>query len=109
MNENRQDITTALDNLDMFSIIRDTLRNFWVILLGALAVGMIVNMYYKANYQSTYSTTATFVVTSKTSSNYAYSNLSAASTMAGSFSNILNSNLLKNKVCEELGLSSFDI
>ena len=28
MNENRQDITTALDNLDMFSIIRDTLRNF---------------------------------------------------------------------------------
>ena len=104
MNENRQDIGSLFDELDMFSILRDVLRNLWVIILGALAVGMIVNMSVRADYQSTYSTTATFVVTSKNYSNYAYSNLNAANTMADSFSNILNSSLLKKKVCQYRGL-----
>ena len=108
MNENQQNSNLFLDRIDLYSLLRDTLKNLWVIVLGALAIGMIVGMASKADYQSTYSTTATLVLTSKTSSNYAYSNLSAASTMAGSFSNILNSNLLKKKVCEELDLASFD-
>lgn len=107
MNENKQEFSSLVDNLDFYSIVRDTLRNLWAILLGAVAVAMIVNMNVRADFRSTYSTTATFVVTSKTSSNYAYSNLSAASTMANSFSNILNSNLMKKKVCEDLNVSDF--
>ena len=107
MNDNRPGFTTILDKMDLYSMIRDALRNLWVILLGALAAAMIVNMSVRADYSSTYSTTVTFVVTSRTSSNYAYSNLSAASTMATSFTNLLNSNLLKKKVCQDLGLSSF--
>ncbi len=107
MNENRQDFSSLLEKLDVFSILRDTLRNLWAIVLGAIAVAMIVNMSVRADFRNTYSTTATFVVTSKTSSNYAYSNLSAASTMASSFSNILNSNLLKKKVCDDLGEDTF--
>lgn len=107
MNENRQDFSSLLEKLDLYSILRDTLRNLWAILLGAIAVAMIVNMSVRADFRNTYSTTATFVVTSKTSSNYTYSNLSAASTMANSFSNILNSNLLRKKVCEDLGTDTF--
>ena len=109
MNEHKQDFqfSSLLDRLDLFSVIRDVLRNLWAILLGAIAVAMIVNMMVRAEFRNTYSTMATFVVTSKTSSNYAYSNLSAASTMANSFSNILNSNLLKKKVCQDLGTDSF--
>ncbi len=107
MNENNQDWSGLLDKVDLYSIVRDTLRNLWAILLGAIAVAMIVNMMVRADFRSTYSTTATFVVTSKTSSNNAYSNLSAASTMTKSFTNILNSNLLKKKVCEDLGTDSF--
>ncbi len=108
MNEKNQDYSFFLDKLDLYSVIRDTLKSLWVIVLGALAVGMVVNMVAKEDHQNTYSTTATLVVTSKTSSNYAYSNLSAASTVANTFSNILNSNLLKKKVCAELELPSFD-
>lgn len=107
MNENKQDFSALLERVDLFSILRDTLRNFWAILLGAIAVALIVNMSVRADYRSTYSTITTFVVTSKTSSNNAYSNLSAASTMANSFSNILNSNLLKKKVCVDLGTDTF--
>ena len=107
MNNRNREFTTILDNLDLYSMFRDALKNLWVIVLGALAAAMIVNMSVRADFQSTYSTTATFVVTSKTSSNMAYSNLSAASTMANSFKNLLNSNLLKKKVCKDLGLASF--
>ena len=109
MNEYKQDYQFAslLERLDLFSILRDVVRNLWAILLGAIAVAMIVNMTVRADFRNTYSTTATFVVTSKTSSNYTYSNLSAASTMANSFSNILNSNLLKKKVCQDLGTDTF--
>jgi capsular exopolysaccharide synthesis family protein len=108
MNDNKQDFSSILDKINLYSVLRDTLRNLWAILLGAIAVAMIVNMSVRADFRSTYTTTATFVVTSKTSSNYAYSNLSAASNMTKSFSNILNSNLLKKKVCKELGMSSFN-
>ena len=107
MNENRQDYSALLEKLDLYSILRDALRNLWAIVLGAIAIAMIVNMSVRADFRNTYSTTATFVVTSKTSSNYAYSNLSAASTMASSFTNILNSNLMKKKVCEDLGTDTF--
>jgi len=108
MSENRQDFSFFLDKLDLYSIFRDTLRNLWVILIGALAVGLLTSMSVKTKYTSTYSTTATFVVTSKTYSNNTYSNLSAASTMADSFSNILNSNLLQKKVCQDLGMDTFN-
>lgn len=108
MNDRNREFTTILDNLDLYSMFRDALKNLWVIILGALAAAMIVNMSVRADFQRTYSTTATFVVTSKTSSNMAYSNLSAASTMANSFKNLLNSNLLKKKVCKDLGLASFN-
>ena len=108
MSENRQDISSLLEQVDLYSMLRDALRNLWVIVLGALAAAMIVNMSVRSDFRSTYSTTGTFVVTSRTSSNYAYSNLSAASTMADSFSNILNSNLLQKKVCQDLGLDSFE-
>ena len=108
MNENNANVSSILEELDLYSMLRDAVRNLWVIILGAIAVAMIVSMSVRADFRSTYSTTATFVVTSKTSSNHAYSNLSAASSMANSFTNILNSNLLKKKVCQDLGLSSFN-
>ena len=108
MNDRNRNFTTILDHLDLYSMFRDALRNLWVIVLGALAVAMIVNMSVRADFQSTYSTSATFVVTAKTSSNMAYNNLSAASTMATSFKNLLNSNLLKKKVCNDLGLPSLN-
>ncbi|MBO4848184.1 MAG: polysaccharide biosynthesis tyrosine autokinase [Clostridia bacterium] len=106
--ETKQETSTLLEKLDLYSIIRDLLRNAWVIALGAIAVGLIVNMSVRSKIQSTYSTKAMFVVTSRTSGNYAYSNLSAASTMATSYSNILNSNLLKKKVCRDLNVDSFN-
>ena len=108
MRENNNEFSSILERIDLYSVLRDILRNLWAIILGAAAVAMIVNMTVRADFINTYSTTTTFVVTSRTNSNYSSSNLSAASVMAKSFSNILNSSLMKKKVCEDLGVDSFD-
>ena len=107
MNESKT-VTTAMDRMDINSIIRDIIRNLWAILLVALTVAMVVNMAVRMNHQTTYATKATFIVKSKTATNYTYSNLTAASRMATSFTNILNSNLLRKKVAQDLGMSSLD-
>ena len=106
--ESQQNNTSLLEQMDLYSVLRDVLRNLWVIVLGAVAVGLIVNYVARTEFKNTYSTTATFVVTSKTGSNYTYNNLQAASTTAETYSNILRSNLLKKKVCQDLGVDSFD-
>jgi capsular exopolysaccharide synthesis family protein len=106
--ENKTNHSTLLEQLDMYSIVRDVVRNLWLILLGALAAAMLTNVAAHLSVENTYTTSATFVVTSKTSGNYVYSNLSAASTAANSLSNLLNSNLLKKRVCQDLGVADFD-
>ena len=106
--EKKTGLAALSEQIDLYSLIRDVVRNIAFILLAALAAAMIADIVVRDNYQNSYSTTATFVVTSKNSSNFAFSNLTAASAMADSYSNILNSSLLRKKVCEDLNLSSFD-
>ena len=107
MNEKQRE-GSILENINVYSILRDLIKSLWAIVLGAAAVAMIVNMITHVRMESTYSTNATFVITSRTSGNYAYNNLTAASTMATSCSNVLNSNLLRTKVCSDLGVKSFN-
>jgi capsular exopolysaccharide synthesis family protein len=54
------------------------------------------------SYVPTYSTSATFVVTSKGSNNI-YANLSAANTVASSLTKIFDSDVLKKKVAMDIG------
>ena len=106
--EEKQGLGAFARQIDFYSILRDFLKNLIYIILGAIAVTMIVDMIARDNYEKSYSSSATFVVTSKSSSNLAYSNLKAASAMADSYKNILNSSLLQKKVCQDLGLERFD-
>lgn len=106
--EEKTSFSSISEQIDLYSLIRDVIKNIAFILLAALAAAMIADVIVRDNYQNVYSTTATFVVTSKNSSNYAFGNLNAASSMADSFKNILNSSLLRKKVCEDLNVSSFD-
>ena len=77
-----------VERIDLYSILRDWARNLWIIVLASLAAGMIMNLYVRSNLSRTYSTSTTFVVSSQTNSTSSYYNLSAANTMASSFSRI---------------------
>ncbi|MGN0292481.1 MAG: P-loop NTPase [Lachnospiraceae bacterium] len=94
---------------DFDSILRDVFRQWWVILLAALAAALITGTYLKICYEPYYTTSTTFVVgKSGISSNAVADNLRSAESITENFSVITESSLLKKRVCEDLGISSFD-
>lgn len=95
-------------NLDFYSLVTDYLKNLYVIILGALAAVLIMDLYMTMGVQKTYSTKATFVVTSKSYSTNVYRNLNAAQNMARTLTNVLNSEILKKEVCKDIGMETFD-
>lgn len=97
-----------LENLDIFSILKDILKQWWVILLFSLSAALCTSVVATETFHPKYTVSTTFVVTSKGLNTSVYSNLSNTMTMAEQFKQILDFNLLKSKVKEDLGLDSFD-
>lgn len=105
MNNNKQNF---IEQIDLLSIVKDILREWWVILILALSAALITNVWMNFTYEPKYSASSTFVVTAKGMNTNIYQNLTSAKELATDFSNILDSNVLKKKVAESLGKSSFD-
>ena len=95
-------------HLDYYSLVTDLLKSLWAIVLGAIAVVLIVDLMTTAGTKKMYSTKATFVVSSRTNAGSVYRNLSAAQTMANTFTNIINSDILKKSVTKDIGMETFD-
>lgn len=95
-------------NFDFYSLLTDVIRNLWAAFLGALAIVLVMDLFTTVGTGKTYSTKATFVVTSRAYSTNVYSNLRAAENMAGTLTNILNSDVLKKEVCKDIGMERFD-
>lgn len=99
--------TTFLENelpLDIYSILRAWVKDWWMILTAGIVGAMIAYMMVGSAYTPTYTSSMTFIVSSKGSVNN-LSDLTAANEMAETFSEVLNSRLLKKRVQQELNLS----
>lgn len=92
--------------LDIYSILRALLKDWWMILTAGLVGAIIAYMIVGSAYTPTYTSGMTFIVSAKGSTSN-LSNLNAANEMAETFSEVLNSRLLKKKVQQELNLSYF--
>lgn len=101
--------STELERLGIepLTLIFDILHNWWVILLGMAAAAMITYVAAGMRYVPQYTASTTFVVSSKSNSN-AWNNLSSANSMAKTFENIIQSNVMKRIVAEKLGKKEFD-
>lgn len=88
--------------IDILDVLRDILKDWWLILLIGVTAAMCAYIVANITYKPTYTTSATFVVTSKGSNN-TYANLSATNTVATSLTKIFDSNLLKKKVTMDIG------
>ena len=80
--------TDDWEKVNYYSIIRDVIHNWWVILLGAAASAMIFHIVVNEQYDLTYTTSATFVVSSRGSDNNVYNNLSSAQILAAPCCNL---------------------
>lgn len=93
--------------VDVLSIIRDVCRQWWVILVLSVSVSLLAYVFVNQRHQPDYTTTSTFVVTTKGMNNNIYQNLSSAQSLAEQFSQVLESNVLRKKVAEDLGMEGF--
>lgn len=96
-----------MGQVDIISILKDIIRQWWVILILSISVSLLTNIWVRESYQPEYTVSSTFVVTAKGMNSNIYQNLSSAKEIANRFSQVLDSNLLKRKVAEELGLKEF--
>ena len=90
---------------DPIVVVRDVLKNWLVILLAALMVGVGSYILTDMEYAPRYQAKATLVVTSHSSSATVYSHLSSTSELASVYTELINSSVMRKKIQETLGTS----
>ena len=95
--------------IDLISMLKDIAKEWWAILLLSLAVALFADIWVNATYQPEYKTSTTFVVTAKGMNTNVYQNLNSTQQLAQQFTEILDSNVLKKKVAQDLKMSSLNI
>ncbi len=105
----KQKDTDQLSKIDLTSLFRDVLRQWWVVLIFALSVSFTADLWSYYSYQPLYTTKTTFIVTSKGLNANIYNNLETTNKLAKRFSEILNSRVLKYRVTKDLGLDTMDV
>lgn len=106
MSDLRNEVSENL-GLDLFSIIRDVLHDWWMILTAGMAGVMCAYIVLGAGYHPQYTSSTTLIVSARGATNAAASDLSVTKSMADTLEQVLESKILKKKVQEHLGLSGF--
>lgn len=101
-------LESGLLQFDPIVLVLDLIKRWILVLTFAITVGFGAYILSDLIYQPQYRSTATFVVTSRSSSGTVYNNLSVTNSLAKVFSEVLNSSVLKKTVLEEAGLSRFN-
>ena len=103
----KEERTIRLDEINVLSVVKDLLLNAWVILLVVISAWLGVSSYSKLTYVPEYTSTATIVVSAKGNSG-AYTSLNLTMQMAEVFAEVFQSDILKAKVEDQLGVSELD-
>lgn len=95
--------------IDLISMLKDIAKEWWAILFLSLAVALFADIWVNVTYQPEYKTSTTFVVTAKGMNTNVYQNLNSTQQLAQQFTEIMDSNVLKKKVAQDLKMSSLNI
>ncbi len=93
---------------DPIVLIHDGVRQWLLVLVVSLLCGMGAYVYTDSVYVPVYRTSATMVLTTRSSTNSVYENVESTATLASVFTEILNSSVMENNILDELGLESFE-
>ena len=101
--EHRQ---TEMPEIDLFCILRDLLHDWWMILTAGIMAVMVAYLFIHLAYVPEYTSTATLIVSAKSGTSGAATDISTTTNMANTFSRVLDSKILKKKVQQELGMKT---
>ena len=90
------------DEISIRGLCMDLLRNVWMILIAGISLWFLATGWHNLTYEPQYTSSATLVVTLKGESN-TYSSLSLATQMADVFSQVFQSDVLRERIVEDTG------
>lgn len=93
--------------IDIVSIARDVLKQWWGIVLFAISIALLVSTIVRVNYTPVYTTSATFVVNTQGSNSSMYTNISTANDTAARFQTVLESNIFQRAIAKEIGVTEY--
>ena len=96
------------NKIDILSIVRDIARQWWVILLFSISAYLAAVIIMTVRYEPVYTTTTTFAVSARGTNVSFFVDMSSAKETAEKLQLVLDSELLKRKVVEDLNLESFE-
>lgn len=96
-----KDNEISLDTISMDGVRRELLKNWWVIICFAIGVFLGATGLGKLTYTPEYTATATLVV--RVQGDDAYSSLTQTTQMAAVYSEVFQSNALRNVISESIG------
>lgn len=91
-----------------YVIIRDVLKNCITVFCVALSAALMAQIISAMLYVPQYTSRCTMVVSAKVNSNGVYTDANETEKLTDTISAVLNSNVLKKKTAEALGMQSFD-
>ena len=94
-------------SIDVASILKDVLRQCWLIVIFAVSVGLLANTVAKIQYEPKYSTKATFVVNTQGTNTSVYSNITNAANTAERFQAVLESTLFRRELAKVLDIEEY--
>ena len=98
--------TIQLDELNLRTLVMAVLKNIWIVALVCVSALLSYNAYAKMTYQPVYTATATMMVSAKDSTS-AYNSLTTTQSMATVFVNVFQSNVLREKVAQQMPEQKF--
>lgn len=98
----------SINKINTLSIARDIVKQWWVILLFSISAYFVAVMVTTVRYEPVYTTTTTFAVSRRGTNTSFFADLSSAKETAENLQLVLDSELLKRKVMEDLDLEKFD-
>lgn len=99
--------TFSLDEISLLSILWDLLRNLPLFFLAAAAAWFAVTGAGKLLYVPEYTATATLAVNARGSTS-AYGSLTLTNQMASVFGEVFTSDVLRERIAQDMGVESFE-
>ena len=96
-----------LDEINFPSAIRTVLKNLWVVILLCISAFLIAVSVVRLTYVPRFTSTTTLMVGARDSTN-AYNSLTTTQSMASVFMEVFQSNVLRDKVSEQMPDGTFD-
>ena len=96
-----------IDEINPYGLGSAILKNLWVVVAFCISAVLCYTAACRLNYTPTYTSSATFMVSAKDSTS-AYNSLTTTQSMASVFVEVFQSNVLREKIQEQMPNQKFD-